>query len=96
MTTHAPNLKAAKIAGGVATDQRHDSAHKHVTGTAVYIDDMPEPAGTLHGCLGLSTVAHGAIRSIDLSAVRSAPGVVDVLTGRRRSGRKRHLADRPP
>ena len=49
------NLKASTIAGGVATDQRHDSAHKHVTGTAVYIDDMPEPAGTLHGCLGLST-----------------------------------------
>ncbi len=71
MTTHTPNLKAAKIAGGVATSQRHDSAHKHVTGTAVYIDDMPEPAGLLHGCLGLSTVTHGRIRKIDLSAVRS-------------------------
>ena len=81
MTSHAPNLKAVKISGGVNTDQRHDSAHKHVSGTAVYIDDMPEPAGTLHGCLGLSTVAHGTIKSIDLSAVRAAPGVVDVLTG---------------
>jgi xanthine dehydrogenase large subunit len=77
----APDLKAATISGGVATDQRHDSAHKHVTGEAIYIDDMPEPAGTLHGCLGLSTIAHGTIRSIDLSAVRSAPGVVEVLTG---------------
>ena len=80
MTKHAPNLNARAIAGGVATDTRHDSAHKHVTGEAIYIDDMPEPAGTLHGCLGLSTVAHGAIRSIDLSAVWEAPGVVDVLT----------------
>ena len=54
MNKHADrNLKAEKIAGGVATEQRHDSAHKHVTGQAVYIDDMPEPAGTLHGCLGL-------------------------------------------
>ena len=77
----APDLKARKISGGVATNQRHDSAHKHVTGQAVYIDDMPEPAGTLHGCLGLSTVAHGAITKIDLSAVRAAPGVIDVLTG---------------
>ncbi len=77
----APDLKAAKISGGVATQQRHDSAHKHVSGQAVYIDDMPEPAGTLHGCLGLSTVAHGKIRKMDLSAVRAAPGVVDVLTG---------------
>ena len=80
MTRHAPNFKAPKISGGVATDQRHDSAHKHVTGEAVYIDDIVEPAGTLHGSLGLSTVAHGTIRRIDLSAVRAAPGVVDVLT----------------
>jgi xanthine dehydrogenase large subunit len=81
MNTHAgPDLKATTIKGGVATDQRHDSAHKHVTGQAVYIDDMPEPAGTLHGCLGLSTVAHGVITAMDLAAVRAAPGVVDVLT----------------
>ena len=80
MNKHATtDLRAAKIKGGVATDQRHDSAHKHVTGEAMYIDDMPEPAGTLHGCLGLSTVAHGTIRDLDVSAVRSAPGVVDVL-----------------
>jgi xanthine dehydrogenase large subunit len=81
MNKHAtPNLKAEKIVGGVATDQRHDSAHKHVSGSAVYIDDMPEPAGTLHVGLGLSKIAHGALKSVDLSAVRTAPGVVDVLT----------------
>ncbi|TJV55598.1 MAG: xanthine dehydrogenase molybdopterin binding subunit, partial [Mesorhizobium sp.] len=80
MTKHAPNLKAQKIAGGVATDQRHDSAHKHVRGTAVYIDDMPESSGMLHGCLGLSTATHATITSMDLAAVRAAPGVVDVLT----------------
>nr|WP_295470121.1 xanthine dehydrogenase molybdopterin binding subunit [Mesorhizobium sp.] len=82
MTHHAPNLRAEKISGGVATDRRHDSAHKHVTGTAVYIDDMPEPAGLLHGCLGLCTVAHAKILSMDLDAVRMAPGVRLVLTGR--------------
>lgn len=81
MNKHASaNLKAAKITGGVASDQRHDSAHKHVTGEAIYIDDMPEPAGTLHGCLGLSGVAHATIRKLDLTAVRAAPGVVAVLT----------------
>jgi xanthine dehydrogenase large subunit len=83
MTKHQTiDLKAEKIAGGVATDQRHDSAHKHVSGSAIYIDDMPEPAGTLHGCLGLSTIAHGTVRAIDLSAVRAAPGVVEVLTAK--------------
>ena len=81
MTRHQPNLSAEKIVGGIATDTRHDSAHKHVTGEAVYIDDMAEPAGTLHACLGLSTVTHGKILGMDLSAVRAAPGVVDVLTG---------------
>ncbi|MDF1601353.1 xanthine dehydrogenase molybdopterin binding subunit, partial [Mesorhizobium sp. YIM 152430] len=82
MNKHAqPDLTAAAIKGGVASDQRHDSAAKHVTGQAVYIDDIAEPAGTLHGCLGLSTIAHGTVKSIDLDAVRSAPGVVAVLTG---------------
>src|SRR5919108_670211 len=83
MNKHAAlDLKSEKIIGGVATDQRHDSAHKHVSGQALYIDDMPEPTGTLHGCLGLSTVTHGEIISMNLSAVRAAPGVVDVLTAR--------------
>ncbi len=81
MNKHAaPDLKAGKIKGGVATSQRHDSAHKHVAGTALYIDDLPEPAGTLHAGLGLSSVAHGVIKMLDLSAVRAAPGVVAVLT----------------
>ncbi|SMH53284.1 xanthine dehydrogenase molybdopterin binding subunit [Mesorhizobium australicum] len=82
MTHHAPNLRAEKISGGVATDRRHDSAHKHVTGTAVYIDDMPEPAGLLHGCLGLSTATHAKVLSMNLDAVRTAPGVKLVLTGK--------------
>ncbi|SEB47352.1 xanthine dehydrogenase, molybdenum binding subunit apoprotein [Nitratireductor aquibiodomus] len=81
MTRHETlDLEKARIAGGVASDQKHDSAHKHVSGEAVYIDDMPEPAGTLHACLGLSEVAHGTITSMDLSKVRAAPGVVTVLT----------------
>ncbi len=80
MNRHAPNLKAQKIAGGVHSDVRHDSAHKHVAGEAVYIDDIPEPAGTLHAGLGLASVAHGVLKSVDLSAVRAAPGVVAVLT----------------
>jgi xanthine dehydrogenase large subunit len=81
MNKHAPDLKATTISGGAHTDQRHDSAHKHVSGQALYIDDLPEPTGTLHGALGLSTVAHGHIRRIDLSAVKAAPGVVWVMTG---------------
>ncbi len=80
MNKHTSGLKAETIIGGVHTSPRHDSAHKHVAGTAVYIDDIPEPTGTLHAGLGLSTVAHGILKSVDLSAVRTAPGVVTVLT----------------
>ena len=68
------------IRGGVHVEQRHDSAHKHVTGFAEYTDDVAEPIGTLHAYLGLSDKAHAEIVSIDLDAVRAAPGVVDVLT----------------
>ena len=48
----------------------HDSAPLHVTGRARYVDDQPVPAGTLHLAFGLSTVAHGDITGMDLSAVR--------------------------
>ncbi|WP_284162815.1 xanthine dehydrogenase molybdopterin binding subunit [Frigidibacter sp. SD6-1] len=58
----------------------HDSAALHVTGRARYVDDLPVPADTLHLAFGLSTIAHGEITSMDLSAVRAAPGVVAVLT----------------
>ena len=68
------------INGPMHTSLKHDSAHKHVTGSAEYIDDIPEPAGTLHGGLGLADRAHAEIVSIDLSAVRAAPGVVWVMT----------------
>jgi xanthine dehydrogenase large subunit len=59
---------------------RHDSGPKHVTGTAEYIDDMAEPSGTMHAYLGLSARPHAEIVAMDLSAVRSAPGVIGVLT----------------
>jgi xanthine dehydrogenase large subunit len=70
------------IKGGVHQSIKHDSGHKHVTGQAIYTDDIPTPAGTLHAYLGLSTCANGSIEAMDLSAVRSSPGVVGVLTSR--------------
>ena len=67
-------------AGRLHESMPHDSAIKHVSGRADYVDDLTEPEGTLHGYLGLSTRAHAEIASIDLDAVRKAPGVVGVLT----------------
>ncbi len=67
------------IRGDVHSDLRHDSAHKHVAGNARYIDDLPERRDLLHVCLGQSSRAHARIKSINLDAVRAAPGVVMVI-----------------
>lgn len=72
--------KTSSIKGAVGKSQPHDSGQKHVTGQAVYIDDISEPVGTLHAYLGLSQVAHGEITNVDFSDVEAAPGVIGVLT----------------
>ncbi len=56
----------------------HDSSPLHVTGEARYVDDVPLPEGALHLAFGLSACAHGEIVSVDLIAVKAAPGVVRV------------------
>jgi len=58
----------------------HDSAELHVSGEALYCDDIPAPANTLHAAFGVSTIAHGRVRRLDLSRVLSAPGVVTLAT----------------
>jgi xanthine dehydrogenase large subunit len=58
----------------------HDSARAHVAGIARYIDDLPEPPGLLHLAFGLAPDGHADLEEIDLSAVRSAPGVFAVFT----------------
>ena len=57
----------------------HESATLHVSGEAIYVDDIPELAGTLHVALGLSEQAHARINELNLDAVRASPGVIEVL-----------------
>ena len=52
----------------------------HVTGRSIYIDDIPEQAGTLYGAVVLAPVAHGIIKSIDFTAAQNMHGVVKILT----------------
>jgi xanthine dehydrogenase large subunit len=68
------------IAGAAGEAIPHDSARLHVSGEALYTDDIQEPKGLLHLAVGMSAKAHARILSIDLSAVRDAPGVIDVMT----------------
>jgi xanthine dehydrogenase large subunit len=69
-------IRQSAVAG---TPVAHDSARLHVTGAAVYTDDLPEPAGTLYAALGTSPVAHGRLVAVDVAAIRAAPDVVDVI-----------------
>ncbi len=64
----------------VGESRAHDSAHLHVSGSAAYTDDIPEPRDLLHVAVGLSSKAHARIRNIDLSDVLSASGVVAACT----------------
>ncbi|MFN3275399.1 MAG: xanthine dehydrogenase molybdopterin binding subunit [Paracoccus sp. (in: a-proteobacteria)] len=68
------------IRGTAHQDQIHDSAIKHVTGRADYTDDLTEPTGTAHACLGLSQCAHGRITDMDFTETLAHPGVLGVLT----------------
>src|SRR5262245_47666189 len=54
-------------------------AREKVTGSAEYTHTMRLP-GMLHAKIFRSTVAHGRIRSIDVSAARKVPGVYRVVT----------------
>jgi len=68
------------VNGDIGKTQKHDSAAKHVSGTARYIDDQPHLSRQLHIAVGKSSIARAKIISLDLKAVRSAPGVVAVIT----------------
>ncbi|RTL71534.1 MAG: xanthine dehydrogenase molybdopterin binding subunit [Hyphomicrobiales bacterium] len=73
------SVKSA-ISGGVHLSVKHDSGHKHVSGEAVYVDDIPEPPGTLQIYIALSQRAHARITRLDVAAVKAYPGVVCVAT----------------
>ncbi|OZG70259.1 xanthine dehydrogenase molybdopterin binding subunit [Hahella sp. CCB-MM4] len=76
-----PELRRVRpVKGRVGQNSEHESAVKHVTGKAQYVDDLPEIQGVLHTAVGGSAYPHARIVSMDLSRVLSAPGVVDVIT----------------
>ncbi|MEM6681713.1 MAG: molybdopterin cofactor-binding domain-containing protein, partial [Pseudomonadota bacterium] len=74
----APTPENSAVAGRALA---HDSAYKHTAGTALYVDDIPTPPGTLSVFIAYSPHAHARILSSDLSAVRAAQGVALVIDG---------------
>lgn len=73
-------MAGKSIIGAPGTGEQHDSSRLHVTGGATYTDDIPEPRDLLHLAIGVSEKAHAKIKTIDLSAVKDAPGVVAIMT----------------
>jgi len=80
MTQAAEHEASGAAPRVVGVPTHHDSAIRHVAGTAVYVDDLREPAGTLHLAACGAPAARGRIVRLDLDAVRAVRGVVAVLT----------------
>lgn len=59
---------------------QHCDSPLHVTGRSEYVDDVPAPAGMLHGAVFGSPIAHGKITKLDLDAAKAADGVKGVYT----------------
>lgn len=82
-TTDRESLKArfhSVESQSVGQSRVHESAAKHVTGEAQYIDDKACLAGTLHLAPRLSDHARATILSVDVSRCYQVPGVVRVIT----------------
>ena len=71
---------ATSTKGAVGKSHYHESASKHVSGEAIYIDDRAPLKGQLYAAVGQSEHAHANIIHMDLSAVKAAEGVVEVIT----------------
>ena len=74
------SLPDAALAGpACGAPHPHESAHAHVQGLAPYVDDLPEPRGTLHAAPVLSPVAHGRLRGVDVAPALAHPSVRAVV-----------------
>lgn len=65
---------------GVGKSVKHDSAPKHVSGEAVYVDDRLEFPNQLHVYARMSDRAHARIVRIDTAPCYEVPGVAIAIT----------------
>ena len=67
---------------GVGRSVKHDSAPKHVSGEAVYVDDRLEFPNQLHIYARMSERAHARIVRIDTAPCYQIPGVAIAITSK--------------
>jgi len=75
-------LFSQDLTTGVGRSVKHDSAPKHVSGEAVYVDDRLEFPNQLHVYARMSERAHARIVSIDTSPCYQIPGVAIAITAK--------------
>lgn len=73
-------LFRAGMTSGVGKSVKHESADKHVSGEAVYVDDRLEFPNQLHVYARQSDRAHARILRIDTSPCYEFPGVAIAIT----------------
>jgi xanthine dehydrogenase large subunit len=79
-TAHGP-LADRPLNPKVGLEVSHESAAQHVTGSALYTDDLlARTAGCLHAWPLQAPWAHATISSLDVEPAYAVPGVVRVLT----------------
>jgi xanthine dehydrogenase large subunit len=57
-------------------------SYTHVRGESVYLDDIPVLNGTLYAAVFDSPVAHGKIKSIDVTEALKMHGVIKIFTAK--------------
>jgi len=75
-------LFRADITTGVGRSVKHESADKHVSGEAVYVDDRLEFPNQLHVYARMSDRAHARIVRIDTAPCYAIPGVAIAITSK--------------
>jgi xanthine dehydrogenase large subunit len=88
MSNHHPVKSQVELAAlfqqdlttGVGRSVKHDSADKHVSGEAIYIDDRLEFPNQLHVYARMSDRAHARIISVDTSPCYAFEGVRIAIT----------------
>ena len=75
-------LFRADITTGVGKSVKHESADKHVSGEAIYVDDRLEFPNQLHVYARMSDRAHARIVSINTAPCYAIPGVAIAITSK--------------
>ena len=64
----------------MASQEGHESSIAHVTGQALYVDDVVLPEGALHVAVGVAEYPRAKLTRMDLGEVIESRGVADVIT----------------